>query len=150
MIRTLLFYMSTVCIMLLVPMTMIMEPTALAVTAGMIETKPGFIWWLIGNSALAFFVNLTKCASHGPVSLGFWIPSRVLISSLVNTQLPRHQVHEPPDAASAWERKGGAGSHHLGLCLPKSCDSNRQDDCSGSSHWIIAMSCDPLSTVSSD
>lgn len=53
--------MSSICILLLVPLTMIMEPTALIVTAEMIATRPGFMWWLMGNSALAYFVNLTKC-----------------------------------------------------------------------------------------
>ena len=58
--RSLLLYMSAFCVAILVPMTLIMEPTALAVAVQMAATKPGFTWWLVGNSALAYFVNLTK------------------------------------------------------------------------------------------
>ena len=41
-------------------------------------------------------------------------------------QFPGYQVHKPPHAPSAGECQRGAGSHHLSLCLPQSCDHNRQ------------------------
>jgi hypothetical protein len=58
--RSLLLYMSAVCVAILVPLTMIMEPTAVTIAMQMSISKPGFTWWLLGNSVLAYFVNLTK------------------------------------------------------------------------------------------
>ncbi len=58
--RSLLLYMSVVCVAILLPLTAVLEPTALAITMQMSATTPGFTWWLLGNSVLAYFVNLTK------------------------------------------------------------------------------------------
>ncbi len=58
--RSLLLYMSLVCVAVLVPLTMIMEPTAFASAATLAASYPNFTWWMLGNSILAYFVNLTK------------------------------------------------------------------------------------------
>ncbi|GAX74032.1 hypothetical protein CEUSTIGMA_g1482.t1 [Chlamydomonas eustigma] len=57
---SLLLYMSAVCVVMLVPLTVCMEPKALEITIQMSTAKPTFMWWLMGNSLLAYFVNLTN------------------------------------------------------------------------------------------
>ena len=33
---------------------------AIKKAAELVALKPGFVWWMLGNSALAYFVNLTN------------------------------------------------------------------------------------------
>lgn len=56
----LLRYMAPVAVILLVPATLIMEREALGVVATLAREDPSFIWILICNSSLAYFVNLTN------------------------------------------------------------------------------------------
>jgi hypothetical protein len=56
----LLRYMAPVAVVLLVPTTLVMERDALAVVAALVQEDPSFIWILICNSSLAYFVNLTN------------------------------------------------------------------------------------------
>lgn len=57
---SLLMYMSAICVALLVPLTCMLEPTAITKASELMATSPHFIWWLLGNSMLAYFVNLTN------------------------------------------------------------------------------------------
>ncbi|KAG1663112.1 hypothetical protein FOA52_010515 [Chlamydomonas sp. UWO 241] len=58
---SLLFYMGAVSVTILVPLTLIMEPNALAVTLEMGASKGTvFYSWLALNSMMAYFVNLTN------------------------------------------------------------------------------------------
>lgn len=57
---SLLLYMSAVCVALLVPLTLFFEPGALKLTSELVTATPHFAWWLLANSMLAYFVNLTK------------------------------------------------------------------------------------------
>ncbi|KAL6865384.1 hypothetical protein ACP4OV_016535 [Aristida adscensionis] len=56
----LLRYMAPVALVLLVPATLIMEREALGVAATLAREDPNFIWILLCNSSLAYFVNLTN------------------------------------------------------------------------------------------
>ncbi|XP_062181345.1 probable sugar phosphate/phosphate translocator At3g11320 [Phragmites australis] len=56
----LLRYMAPVAVILLVPATLIMEREALGVAAALAREDPSFIWILLCNSSLAYFVNLTN------------------------------------------------------------------------------------------
>ncbi|TVU18114.1 hypothetical protein EJB05_34187, partial [Eragrostis curvula] len=56
----LLRYMAPVAVALLVPATLIMERDALGVVVSLAREDPSFIWILICNSSLAYFVNLTN------------------------------------------------------------------------------------------
>uniref|UniRef100_A0A0A9FH30 Sugar phosphate transporter domain-containing protein n=1 Tax=Arundo donax TaxID=35708 RepID=A0A0A9FH30_ARUDO len=56
----LLRYMAPVAVFLLVPATLIMEREALGVVATLAREDPNFIWILLCNSSLAYFVNLTN------------------------------------------------------------------------------------------
>eukprot|EP00798_Chlamydomonas_sp_ICE-L_P023644 gene23644-9173_t len=55
---SLLLYMSLCSVGLLVPLTLFMEPEALNTTIALCRADSSFIWWLVGNSFLAYFVNL--------------------------------------------------------------------------------------------
>jgi len=57
---SLLFYMSCFSVLLLLPATAVLEPAALATTRALVEASPGFFWWLLGNSCLAYAVNLSN------------------------------------------------------------------------------------------
>ncbi|MEW5311484.1 MAG: hypothetical protein WDW38_003194 [Sanguina aurantia] len=57
---SLLFYMSSICVMLLVPAAMVLEPGAHLKAQALLLSYPGFGWWLLGNSLLAYAVNLTN------------------------------------------------------------------------------------------
>jgi len=57
---SLLFYMSCFSVLLLLPATALLEPTAFATTRALVEASPNFFWWLLGNSCLAYAVNLTN------------------------------------------------------------------------------------------
>lgn len=56
----LLRYMAPVAIILLVPATLIMEREAFGVVATLAREDPNFIWILLCNSSMAYFVNLTN------------------------------------------------------------------------------------------
>ncbi|GJN36227.1 hypothetical protein PR202_gb25067 [Eleusine coracana subsp. coracana] len=56
----LLRYMAPVAIVLLVPATLVMERDALGVVATLAREDPSFVWILLCNSSLAYFVNLTN------------------------------------------------------------------------------------------
>lgn len=45
---------------MLLPATALLEPTAFSRAAAMAAAKPGFVWWLAVNSAMAYAVNLTN------------------------------------------------------------------------------------------
>ncbi|PNH09611.1 putative sugar phosphate/phosphate translocator [Tetrabaena socialis] len=57
---SLLLYMSATSVMLLVPMAAVVEPGAFGTAVRLIRASPHFGYWLLGNSALAYFVNLTN------------------------------------------------------------------------------------------
>lgn len=57
---SLLFYMSSFSVLLLLPATTVLEPKSFAKTHALIETSPAFFWWLLGNSMMAYAVNLTN------------------------------------------------------------------------------------------
>jgi hypothetical protein len=57
---SLLFYMSSFSVMLLLPATAVLEPRSFGLAHAMIMSRPGFAWWLLGNSCLAYAVNLTN------------------------------------------------------------------------------------------
>ncbi|KAG2484221.1 hypothetical protein HYH03_016956 [Edaphochlamys debaryana] len=57
---SLLLYMSATSVFLLVPMSAVLEPTAYTEVMELINGSPGFGWWLLSNSCLAYFVNLTN------------------------------------------------------------------------------------------
>ncbi|CAL5097214.1 unnamed protein product [Urochloa decumbens] len=56
----LLRYMAPVAVILLVPATLIMEREAFGVVATLAREDPNFIWILLCNSSMAYFVNLTN------------------------------------------------------------------------------------------
>ncbi|KAM3406633.1 hypothetical protein ACQJBY_000606 [Aegilops geniculata] len=56
----LLRYMAPVAVVLLVPATLMMEPDALGAAAALAREDPSFVWLLLGNSSLAYLVNLTN------------------------------------------------------------------------------------------
>uniref|UniRef100_A0A0D9WC72 Sugar phosphate transporter domain-containing protein n=1 Tax=Leersia perrieri TaxID=77586 RepID=A0A0D9WC72_9ORYZ len=56
----LLRYMAPVAVILLIPATLIMERDALSMVTALAREDPSFIWILICNSSLAYFVNLTN------------------------------------------------------------------------------------------
>ena len=56
----LLRYMAPVAVVLLVPATLVLEPDAFGAAARLAREDPSFVWMLLGNSSLAYLVNLTK------------------------------------------------------------------------------------------
>lgn len=57
---SLLFYMSSFSVLLLVPMTVLLEPGSFAQVHGLLHSHPGFGWSLLVNSCIAYAVNLTN------------------------------------------------------------------------------------------
>ncbi|GLC44123.1 hypothetical protein PLESTB_000926600 [Pleodorina starrii] len=57
---SLLVYMSGVSVSILVPLTVVLEPASWHAAVALVEKSNGFAYWLLGNSALAYFVNLTN------------------------------------------------------------------------------------------
>lgn len=57
---SLVFYMASASTALLLPATLLLEPQALAQVHELVAAKPNFLWWLVGNSTLAYAVNLTN------------------------------------------------------------------------------------------
>uniref|UniRef100_A0A0E0DLB3 Sugar phosphate transporter domain-containing protein n=1 Tax=Oryza meridionalis TaxID=40149 RepID=A0A0E0DLB3_9ORYZ len=56
----LLGYMAPVAVVLLIPATFIMERNVLTMVTALAREDPSFIWILLCNSSLAYFVNLTN------------------------------------------------------------------------------------------
>ena len=56
----LLRYMAPVAVVLLVPATLVLEPEAIGAAARLAREDPSFVWMLLGNSSLAYLVNLTN------------------------------------------------------------------------------------------
>ncbi|KAL6598714.1 hypothetical protein ACP70R_005064 [Stipagrostis hirtigluma subsp. patula] len=56
----LLMYMAPIAVILLVPATIFMEDNVIAVTAELAKKDFNIIWYLLFNSSLAYFVNLTN------------------------------------------------------------------------------------------
>ncbi len=46
--------------LLLLPATALLEPGAFARTHALMASNPGFFWWLLVNSCMAYAVNLTN------------------------------------------------------------------------------------------
>ncbi|KAG2451423.1 hypothetical protein HYH02_004022 [Chlamydomonas schloesseri] len=57
---SLLLYMSGVSVAFLLPMAVALEPASFREAGALVAGSPGFLYWLIGNSCLAYFVNLTN------------------------------------------------------------------------------------------
>lgn len=57
---TLLLYMAPIAVVLLVPMALFMEDNVVGITLAHTREDPKFIWLLLINSSLAYFVNLTN------------------------------------------------------------------------------------------
>lgn len=56
----LLMYMAPIAVILLVPATIFMEDNVVAVTMELAKKDFNIIWYLLFNSSLAYFVNLTN------------------------------------------------------------------------------------------
>lgn len=57
---SLLFYMSSISVGLLLPATAVLEPAAFRQTHALAAARPGFTWWLALNCFMAYAVNLTN------------------------------------------------------------------------------------------
>ncbi|KAG2445767.1 hypothetical protein HXX76_000371 [Chlamydomonas incerta] len=57
---SLLLYMSGVSVAFLLPMAVMLEPTSFREAGALVAASPSFLYWLVGNSCLAYFVNLTN------------------------------------------------------------------------------------------
>ncbi|GLI58814.1 hypothetical protein VaNZ11_000580 [Volvox africanus] len=57
---SLLVYMSGVSVAILVPLTICLEPLSWQAALVMMERSSSFAYWLLGNSSLAYLVNLTN------------------------------------------------------------------------------------------
>lgn len=56
----LLLYMAPIAVVLLLPATLIMEKNVVGITLALARDDVKIIWYLLFNSALAYFVNLTN------------------------------------------------------------------------------------------
>lgn len=56
----LLLYMAPIAVILLLPATLIMEENVVGVTLALARQDIRIVWYLLFNSALAYFVNLTN------------------------------------------------------------------------------------------
>lgn len=56
----LLLYMAPIAVVLLLPATLLMEPNVLGITIALARQDVKIIYYLLFNSALAYFVNLTN------------------------------------------------------------------------------------------
>lgn len=57
---SLLLYMSAASVAFLVPAALLLEPAAYGQAVRLCSADTGFLWWLVGNSCLAYLVNLTN------------------------------------------------------------------------------------------
>ncbi|CAN6470940.1 unnamed protein product [Victoria cruziana] len=56
----LLLYMAPIAVVLLLPATLFMEPNVLGMTVALARQDVKIVWYLLFNSSLAYFVNLTN------------------------------------------------------------------------------------------
>ncbi|GAB2219927.1 hypothetical protein Droror1_Dr00007567 [Drosera rotundifolia] len=56
----LLLYMAPIAVVFLLPATLLMEENVVGITLALAREDKKIIWYLIFNSALAYFVNLTN------------------------------------------------------------------------------------------
>ena len=56
----LLLYMAPIAVVLLLPATLIMEENVVGITLALAREDIKIVWYLLFNSALAYFVNLTN------------------------------------------------------------------------------------------
>ncbi|KAL4189319.1 hypothetical protein AMTRI_Chr08g164890 [Amborella trichopoda] len=56
----LLLYMAPIAVVLLLPATLLMEPNVLGITVAQARHDVKVVWYLLFNSSLAYFVNLTN------------------------------------------------------------------------------------------
>lgn len=56
----LLLYMAPIAVVFLLPATLIMEENVVGITLALAREDPNIIWYLLFNSSLAYFVNLTN------------------------------------------------------------------------------------------
>lgn len=56
----LLLYMAPIAVAFLIPATLLMEDNVVAITLALARDDSKIIWYLLFNSALAYFVNLTN------------------------------------------------------------------------------------------
>ena len=56
----LLLYMAPIAVVFLLPATLIMEDNVVGITLALARDDVKIIWYLLFNSALAYFVNLTN------------------------------------------------------------------------------------------
>ena len=56
----LLLYMAPIAVVFLLPATLIMEDNVVGITLALARKDVKIIWYLLFNSALAYFVNLTN------------------------------------------------------------------------------------------
>ena len=56
----LLLYMAPIAVVLLLPATLVMEENVVGITIALAREDIRIIWYLLFNSALAYFVNLTN------------------------------------------------------------------------------------------
>ncbi|KAF3786744.1 putative sugar phosphate/phosphate translocator [Nymphaea thermarum] len=56
----LLLYMAPIAVVLLLPATLLMEPNVLGMTVALARQDVKIVWYLLFNSSLAYFVNLTN------------------------------------------------------------------------------------------
>ena len=88
-------YMSGCCILILLPVSICFEPEALVTTRAMMEQHPNFSYWLIGNSMLAFFVNLTNLLVTklaGPLTLQVIGNAKGVVCAIVSVIVFRNPV----------------------------------------------------------
>ncbi|EFJ50855.1 plastidic phosphate translocator [Volvox carteri f. nagariensis] len=57
---SLLVYMSGVSVAILLPLTAVLEQASWQAAMDLVAKSSGFLYWLLGNSSLAYFVNLTN------------------------------------------------------------------------------------------
>jgi len=56
----LLLYMAPIAVVILLPVTLVMEENVVGITVALARDDSKIIWYLLFNSALAYFVNLTN------------------------------------------------------------------------------------------
>lgn len=56
----LLLYMAPITVLLLLPVTLYMEPNVVRITYDLAVEDKKIVWYLVFNSALSYFVNLTN------------------------------------------------------------------------------------------
>ncbi|XP_034570113.1 probable sugar phosphate/phosphate translocator At3g11320 [Setaria viridis] len=91
----LLRYMAPMAVILLVPATLIMEREAFGLVATLAREDPSFIWILLCNSSMAYFVNLTNflVTKHtSPLTLQVLGNAKVAVAVVVSILVFRNPV----------------------------------------------------------